>query len=439
MTAINFNPSYSWGQQACRFISPFYRDKQEHSVAQAALLALQGLTSVFDDHMTAQHLNDEQHALFKAATVLIGRIQSQWFVFESVSRLIHQINPFVEAYKMSTLQQLPLRPLIENNQARNIILSNYLHHKITQQHRTQGVAIAYRGRNFIMPVCCEGASENGIIASHRRIIKEITFDQLEEHFGERYDPRSGRIRDSEFLANGLEIHPAKSWHMLRPLYALSQREGEYVHIDTITGREEKIGEVGHDYIQLVNVLPWGWNPKGGSLFGHSWIRMVIDGQLYHIGENLAGSILNPDFMATMPRQGKRIQAYDWIHLDPTRDERGYNQSERILLKLEALQAKLYNRPVQNEAESYLGSAYRLYQRVRTERGGTCTSAALAMLGEVTRHEDTQTGRSLLSKILFNSFVTSILDFFWSILPMFIRTKIIQPIQVLTRGAKPRWL
>lgn len=363
---------------------------------------------------------DEQ--ALKEASSLIHRVSKQWFVSAEVRSTVEKIKTYVDAHKISRLQDLPVKFLVDNAPVREFILANHLHHKITPQHRATGCGIQIIDEKAHFPVA-EEVQQDGIIASHRKRTKLVPFEEL-----------SDKTKHFEFLANGLEIHAAKEWHTLRPLYAMQEKDGKYVHIDTLTGQEETLGDVGKDYVQLLNVKPWGWNPRGGSLFGHTWIRFVIDGQLYHMGANLQGRLLNPDFMATVPRHGKKIQAFQKISLDPNKDAHGFTQSERLFLRLENLQASLLKRPLPHPeaAKHYADRTFSLYELAQFQCGGTCTTSALTFLGEVTGQKVEQVGRNFFSRGFFR-----FLDCIWSVFPRFIRTHVIRPLQALTRGGKPR--
>ena len=144
--------------------------------------------------------------------------------------------------------------LIENEALRDFITSNHLHHKITKQHHARGLRVKIRNG---MPYFPMAHSLN--TKTHKAKTKWIALDALQ-------------IKRAEFLANGLEVHDAKRWQTLRPLYEMTVKNGQYVHIDTISGKQESIGKKGRNYIQLVTVKPWGYDPRGGALFRDTWIR-----------------------------------------------------------------------------------------------------------------------------------------------------------------------
>lgn len=270
----------------------------------------------------------------------LNQVFKQWFVSAKTKETAQKIERMVVEHKLG----LPKWSLVNNVDAYKFIKVNHLHHKITKQHVATGLGIS---RELKFPM-------GG---------KWVDFTEVPSGSG------------LEFLADGLEIHDAKKWDQLRPLYKLTLNGASYDHIDTLTGQRETIGKAGKNYIQLVTVKPWGWNPRGGSLFGHTWIRFVADGKLYHVGANLNGQILNPDFMATLSLQGKECETTDWVEMDAA-------QTKRLF------------------SVNFV-------------------------------HES----RPFVARTLFGSHIRAALDVLWSLLPSPIR-RLIHPIQVVTRGSKP---
>lgn len=368
---------------------------------------------------------------------LAKRVQKKWFLSSDLKRCIQNIEHIAFACKVAKKFQLPIKPLFEDRKLCAFLKKNHLYHKITLQHQQTGVQIKYENGKFLLP--CAKTTK---IATNAPIEKKTVYLDLDtilqraKHF---YKKSTGKIQDLEYLSNGLEIHSRFHWKRLRPLYKLSEENGKYIHFDTITGEKEIIGDVGKDYFRVVNVLPWGWNPIGGSLFGHTWTVLVLNGSLYHIGANLRGYILNPDFMASIPAKGKTYQLQNWAALKIEKDTNGYSQGQRLLTRLENLQAKLEEKnPIHSEIEDLYGpSTYEKYLEIRNKLGGTCTSASLKLSEELRKKEVTKKKNCVSFITSFLQLTKRCLDIFWSYFPRFFQKYIIRPIQIVTRGKKPR--
>lgn len=355
---------------------------------------------------------------------LTNRVSKQWFVSKKVKNAVKNLEVFTTAYKIANAQGLPFNILVENAHLRTVITANHLHHKISKQHQSLGLSIKIENNTPYFPVADELDCN-----THQAKVKWAKLEDLAVD-------SNGKIENMEFLADGLEIHDKKKWDILRPLYRVETVDGKYVHIDTVTGKQEVIGPAGKNYIQLVTVKPWGWNPRGGALFGHTWIRFVIDGQLYHVGQDLAGKLVNPDFMATVPRGGKNYSTSDWVTINDKKiDYMGNATSERIFKKLEALQYYL-NHKALPEDNPYAGEVLRLYETMRKTQGGTCTSAALVMFREVTGQDFVEQARPRASRLVFNPVTQKIIDAILFITPKPVAETFVRPVQAVTRGGLP---
>ena len=333
---INFAGKYSCLEHVKRFLNPSYKNSQDLLTTTATLDRLNALTALQANKILEVDLQDA----LKNSQTLVKRLQKQWFVSHDVVATVKKIEDFLTTEKISKQQNIPFKLLAENHVFRKIIVANHLHHKITAQHQLIQCKITINEKGEPLFPVAQKTNAIAIIPSHKEETKMLTLEEFLTKFASHYDKETGKIKDLEFMANGLEIHSAKKWDTLRPSYELSQENGKYIHIDNLSGLKSEIGDVGKNYTQLVNVKPWGYNPAGGSLFGHTYVRFVIDGQLYHVGLNLQGEILNPDFLASIPMKGKKYEVSSWKPMEEEKDEYGYTQAERTLLKLEALQTKL---------------------------------------------------------------------------------------------------
>lgn len=420
---INYFGQYSFIEHVKRFFSPCYKNAQDLKTANVAVNRLEQVIN--DLTRESRELTPELQQELTNCDHLVKRLSKQRFVNKEVLQIRYILEYYLVAEKIARAQEIPFKILAENFELIGFITSNHLHHKITPQHRQEGY---------------------GILADHEGILRFsfplngqrnfLTFEELKQHFSQSYDPIYGRIKDLEFMANGLEIHSAKKWEHIRSTYSMTNENGIYVHIDTLTGEKEEVGPVGDDFVQLVNVYPWGWNPKGGSLFGHTYIRFIVEGKLYHVGMNVKGEILNPDFMSCMSMEGKKFKTSQWKVMDKEVDEHGHNQAQRTLIKLELMQAQLNNRDAAEEAAPYAEETKQLYSDIRNKKGGTCTAGALAFLKQFDDEVNEERSRNIFSRIILNSVTKRILDFTWGLFPNCMRKRVIQPIQVITRAAKP---
>lgn len=430
---INYAGNYSRWHHFCRAINPFQKNCEDLKTVAVCLAKLEEITETLDVISANSCISDELIGEVRGAEVLLARINSQWFVSPSVRKSAKALAAFTTSYKIATSQHVPYKVLVGNEKLRNFILTNHLHHKITKQHQKIGHRIKLVKGEPHFPLCVDLDREE-----HRAKIKWVSFQNVLSTL--KPHPKSMKVEHLQFLANGLEIHDAKKWQTLRPQYIPTLlKDGNLVHIDTLTGKEEVIGNANSNYIQLVNVKPWGYNPQGGSLFGHTWIRLVIDGQLYHVGADLGGNIVNPDFMATVPASNKEFSTSEWVAIDDsTTDEHGKTKSERLFKKLESLQHYLTTKKMREDCP-YAEDIQELYHQMRTSHGGTCTSAATMLFREVTGVCYLQQSKPLASRIVFNPVTRWILDIFWYFTPKPIDQNIIQPLRIITRGALPEWL
>ncbi len=433
---INYSGEYGFIENLTRFFSSDYKNKQDSATANLVLRHLEELAQTQKGEVLTPELETELANTKK----LLTRLKQQWFVSKEVRDSAKKLSGYVTAERISKDLHIPFKTLAENEELRKIIVANHLHHKITKQHQAIDCRIKETDNgSLLFPVATKQENPKNTLDSHVAITEYVTLEELKKRFEVK---PNGKIKDVEFMANGLEVHPAKKWEDLRPSYRLEVEDGYYVHIDTLTGNKEIIGKEGENHVQLINVQPWGWNPKGGALFGHTWIRFVIDGQLYHVGGNLQGDILNPDFMAALSMKNKSVQTSKWAAMKEDRDKHGNSQAERVLIKLEGLQAHLTNHLLPEKAIPYAKVVEEIYNELRNKEGGTCTSAATRFIKEFGLDElsDLESeGKDRITKVVFNSFTTRILDAVWGILPKSVRRTLIQPFQIFTRGKKPIFL
>lgn len=419
----NYKNSYTLWDRFCRAVNPARRNREDFETIRRSLKQFDQLQMQLSMQSADAGISFELTSEVKKAEVLLKRLSSQWFVSKKVREAANNLEIFSTSYKIATAQEIPFKIVVRDKALRTLIISNHLHHKITKQHRALGLGIQIKnGKAYIPCPSSEGK------------LQWVSVKKAQQIFGS--DPKTGKIAKSEFLADGLEVHDAKGWNTLRPLYGLQTQNGKYVHIDTLTGRQEEIGPVGKNYIQLVTVRPWGLNPKGGALFGHTWIRFVLDGKLFHVGANLQGEIVNPDFMATVPMGTKKYTTSEWNSIDDSKkDAYGHVKSERIIIKLEALQYFL-NHKVLPEGCPYGDEIIELYHQMRTIHGGTCTTAAAMMYREITGIDYVETGRPIAARVVFNPITRFVLDTIWYCAPRPVAEHIVAPMKAVSRGARP---
>jgi hypothetical protein len=330
-----------------------------------------------------------------------------WFLSTTVKNQVKKIEELVKLNSLSKAQELPFSFLATHPTELKWIKSNHLHYKFTPEHIDSGIKMKIKEGQLTVPVAVYNQE------TKESIVTEQVWDSLP------HNPTSKKLLEHEMLIDGLEKYNTKDWSYLRPFKPAVDKEGVPLP-DTIT----------HS-----TVKPWGWNPKGGALFGHSSIKMSVDGKLYHFGYNLNGELLNTDFMASVPMKGKKEQIISAPLLTTPSSDRNETQGERIIRKLEAGQKHnkgQTRRPEEVSEEEW--SEIKNFRHTLTFQGKTCTSFSTLFYKYVTqKHIE---GRSLSSRIIFNPVVNTTLDFFYSILPSKIHSTFIAPLKVLTRAPKP---
>jgi hypothetical protein len=407
-----------------RFFFPGFRKAQDLRIINAAIETLKLQTNALEPSLEGHGITDELRSELRRSSELLSQIFGQRFNSSDVKNKAEELNEFILGEKIASKQELPFKKVMTNAEFRKIVLANHLHHKISAEHRTSGLGLSFT------------ADGTGQISSQSGQI-ELTNTAFSSQFGDHFDAESSKLTDSEFLEDGLCVHSAKKWKNLKAQYKLRIEAGNYVHIDTMSGERKEIGAVGSDYIQILNVSPWGWNPKGGALFGHTWIRMVVDGKLYHLGANLNGQILNPDFMSSLPMSGKRWNSSDWRTMKEGLDQARDKIGTRIIKKLEYLQYYLVNKDFPKGLDSTkIKELTDFYSQFRDLSGGTCSSGALLIFNIATNLGDgSHFARPLLGRVVFNPLVRKVFDCVWFILP----TCIGRGVKVLTRGGQPSTL
>jgi len=430
MVSTNVSTSnYSFWHTFIRTINPFLRNREDLETTKRTLQTFQRLQQSLEVQDAHSGITAALHQESKSAEHLIKQIRSQWFVSKNVKKSLQELQSYTTACKISEKQQIPFKILANDVALTAFIEKNHLHHKITKQHHEMGLRIKVIDGEVFFPVAVDLD-----LKTRQAQTEWVSWKTLQKSLPLE-SSQSNRIA---FLANGLELHDSKNWQKLRPLYECSVKDNQLVHRDTLTGKEETIGNAGKNYIQLITVRPWGYNPKGGALFGHTWIRFAIDGKIYHVGADLSGKILNPDFMASIPMEGKEFETSCWTPInDQLTDLYGNCQSERILQKIEALQYFITHR--EKPESPYANDAVKFYDQLRDKHGGTCTSAAAMVYREISGKDYLEKSRPLPSRILFNNFTRAFLDTAWRFTPKTVRRNVVQPVQIITRGAMPTTL
>ena len=425
-TSINYSGSYSLWQHTLRAINPFKKNREDLQTVERAIASFDRAADTLDVQDNASGITDALMQENKNTELLINRLSRVWFVSKKVKEDVCKLEMYTSAYKIAKQQNISFKLLANDTALTTFITKNHLHHKILKQHHEIGLRVKVENEKVFFPVA------TSLDPKTRQAKTEWICWQALQNKEQFNASKSDQI---VFLAEGLEFRDSKKWQTLRPLYHCTMKKNQYVHIDTLTEKEERIGKVGKNYIQLVSVLPWGYNPKGGALFGHTWLRFAIDGKIYHVGANLQGQILNPDFMASVPMQGKQVTTTAWTPInDATKDLHGNSQSERIIQKIEALQYFLTHR--EKPQSPYADEVVAFYKELRTRRGGTCTSAAAMVYREVTGIDYLEKSRPLAARLVFNPITRTLLDTLWHFMPKPIVQNVVQPVQAITRGARP---
>lgn len=422
MQYVNYSGKYSFFQNLYRLINVRHRNAQDLKTTQACLSQLQTLTQQAQLIDCSSGINRELSEVLQGASILHKRVSKSYFASKALKSEAAKIQRYLTAKKIATHQNIPFRAIIDNPEVQKMIEANHFHHKITQQHQAMGLRLSYNNGDIMIPVRHKNAP--------------VPISKLPELYAKKYNKKTGKIADTEFLADGLELHHFKQWSRLRPLYKLQVEQGNYVHIDTLTGKKEVVGVAGKNYIQLVNVMPWGKNAFNGSLLGHTWLRIVYKGELFHVGLGLSGYILNPDFMASVSLKGKRFGASKWKLIDDQNvDQHKRTLSNRLMIQLNLVQQYIKHGHLPKKT-LYAKEVMKLYDEIEYKFGGTCNSGATKIFQMVTGEDYYKRSRTIISRIFFNKFSNKALDAFYSVLPKKIRRYTIGLVQTVTRGGLP---
>ena len=413
---------------------------------EAAVEEATGAIKTFNPALKIREATQQQQIMLQNAASLYSRARKAWFLPKKAKENLHYLRSIAEARKIAQLQDLPFVPLLKNPDVRKVVLANHLHRKITAQHRSLGLGLTF-DKSFALSVPQkEGGVEKAVSLPLRKVFGENAVCKTNPF---------GKTPNGEFLEHGFTVHSAKKWRRLQATYEVSVESGNFVHIDNLTGTKEIIGSSQDSHVQIVNVLPWFYDlftsPWNGPWNGHTYLRVVVKdgdkGRLYHIGGDLGGGIINPDFMATFSMEKRRYTAYSWATIKeqaaPSSESslQNTNRGQRLIRCLENLQAKILKQQPPHKAceRAYGASTWQEYRKVIRQLGGTCSSAAIALFEIMTGRKQKKTRGSLLYRMIYNPVVVWLLDCIWSVLPDWIYNRIILPLQIVFRGKKPLFM
>ncbi len=350
------------------------------------------LDELLDTKVTEATYNTLHSKTLQQAKDWSQRASKFFFLGSTLKRQITRINKLLEVDQVAHRLDLPFFHLAQRPDQVRFIKANHLHHKLTEAHKKSGVRIKYVREDLKFPC----AIFDPTTRTATRVSKEMS--------AMKYDPRTMKLKGCEVLVDGIEEYDPKNWEYLRPI-------------------QKAIGEP--DSITHINVHPWGWNPAGGSLFGHSYLSLVVNEEEYVIGYNLSGRLLNPDFMAYLPKDGKDVGSVSFKF-----NERKGQDLLRLIEAAKTLQHHNGEKPENvsdDEWEMIINKYHHLLYRV----GGTCSDFSTSFWEFATGKELPNKPEKTFSKSLF----AKILDFLYNFLPNALYN-IIRKVMILTRSIKP---